>query len=107
MPEVDDDGLLGDVQPANELHLLHHCIAWRFFAGGLPGLRGGRHGSPGQGAGECRLGRRGGGEVRRARTLRVVNRSRLHDMLTAGLDRTVTPISAPAGWGKTLLVARG
>ena len=38
-------------------------------------------------------------------TGRLVSRSRLHDTLTAGLGSTLTLVSAPAGWGKTLLVA--
>jgi LuxR family maltose regulon positive regulatory protein len=33
----------------------------------------------------------------------VVERPRLHDRLTAGLESPVTLLAAPAGWGKTLL----
>jgi LuxR family maltose regulon positive regulatory protein len=36
---------------------------------------------------------------------RLVERSRLHDTLAACLGSTVTLVSAPAGWGKTMLVA--
>ena len=39
------------------------------------------------------------------RTGRLVTRSHLHDLLSAGLGTTLTLISAPAGWGKTVLVA--
>ena len=33
----------------------------------------------------------------------VVDRQRLHERLTAGLEGPVTLITATAGWGKTLL----